>query len=105
MEGLSIAFADTDDEIRERFILTLLTADEEGVLVGHVWVERSSMSGDQANGFIIAKRKEADVLRNVKRALPYTENYNKHRAWLDCVITQKEQSIADEKWELFHSRW
>lgn len=105
MEGLSIAFADADDEIRERFILTLLTADEEGVLVGHVWVERSSMSGDQANGFIIAKRKEADVLRNVKRALPYTENYNKHRAWLDCVITQKEQSIADEKWELFHSRW
>ena len=105
MEGLSIAFADTDDEIRERFILTLLTADEEGVLVGHVWVERSSMSGDQANGFTVAKRKEVDVLRNVKRALPYTENYNKHRAWLDCVITQKEQSIADEKWELFHSRW
>lgn len=105
MRGLSIAFADTDDETRERFILALLTADKEGTLIGHIWVERSSMSGDQASGFTIVKQKEITVLQNVKRALPHTENYSKHRAWLDQVITQKERSIADEKWDLFHGRW
>lgn len=105
MNGLSIAFADTDDETRERFILTLLSADEKGTLIGHIWIERSSMHGDQTSGFTIVKQREIVVLQNVKRALPRTENYSKHRAWLGQVIAQKEQSIADEKWDLFHGRW